>query len=147
MRRRRALRRTRLTRRKALRRSGQLARRTPLRRSSHGTTSPGQRAKVRGQACIVCGARPVDPAHLVARARGGCDDPDCVVALCRPHHRAFDRGELDLLPHLEPGYRRELAHALEHLPLLALLQRVTGERWEPQSDARAAPLATGRETH
>jgi hypothetical protein len=50
---------------------------------------------------------------------------DCVVPLCRRCHRAYDRGDLDLLPHLEPGYRVELGHALRHLSLLALLRRVT----------------------
>jgi hypothetical protein len=90
-----------------------------------------QRAKVRGDRCLVCGGRPVDPAHLVARSRGGCDHPDCVVPLCRACHRAYDRGELDLLRHLEPAYRAELAHAVSHLPLLAVLQRVTGRRWRP----------------
>lgn len=90
-----------------------------------------QRAKVAGRACLVCGRRPVDPAHLVARARGGCDHPDCVVPLCRACHRAYDRGELDLLPHLEPAFRAELAHALRHLPLIGVLQRVTGRRWRP----------------
>jgi len=57
-----------------------------------------------------------------------------VIALCRSHHRAFDRGELDLLPFLEPGARVELAHALTHLPLLALLQRVTATRWAPTTN-------------
>jgi hypothetical protein len=40
-------------------------------------------------------------------------------------HRAFDRGELDLLPYLEPRFRAELAHASPSV-LLALLRRVTG---------------------
>jgi hypothetical protein len=68
----------------------------------------------------------------VPRSLGGCDEPDCVVPLCRPHHRAYDRGGLDLLPHLEPRHRAELAHALEHLPLIGVLRRVTGRRWAPQ---------------
>jgi hypothetical protein len=80
---------------------------------------------------MVCGATPVDPAHLVPRALGGCDEPDCIVALCRRCHRAYDRGGLDLLPHLEPGARAELAHALRHLSLIALLQRVSATRWAP----------------
>jgi hypothetical protein len=46
----------------------------------------------------------------------------------------FDRAELDLLPHLEPRFRAELAHALSHLSLLALLRRVTGERWAPMGE-------------
>ena len=45
-----------------------------------------------------------------------------------PHLR---RRGLDLLPHLEPGVRVELGHALRHLSLLALLRRVTGLRWVP----------------
>jgi len=93
--------------------------------------SEAQRAKVAGRECLVCRKRPVDPAHLVPRSRGGCDEPACCVPLCRRCHRAFDRGELDLLAHLEPRFRPELAHALTHLPLIAVLRRVTGTRWQP----------------
>jgi hypothetical protein len=45
------------------------------------------------------------------------------------HHLLYDRGELDLLSHLEPGHRAELAHALGHVGLMALLRRLTGTRW------------------
>jgi cytochrome c553 len=55
-----------------------------------------------------------------------------VVPLCRRCHRAYDRGELDLLPRLEPRFRAELAHALTHRPLIAVLRRVTGARWAQQ---------------
>jgi hypothetical protein len=82
---------------------------------------------------VVCGKRPVDPAHLVPRSLGGCDHPDCCVPLCRAHHRLYDRGELDLLPQLEPRCRAELAHALAHLSLRSLLRLVTGTRWRPDS--------------
>jgi hypothetical protein len=91
----------------------------------------GERAKVAGRSCLVGGGRPVDPAHLVPRSPGGCHEPDCVVSLDRRCHRAYDRGELDLLPYLEPGCRAELAHALTHLSLLSLLCLVTGTRWRP----------------
>ena len=123
----------RLKRRTGLRRETRLRRRTPLRRTSVSPASEAQRAKVAGEACLVCGSRrQVDPAHLVPRSLGGCDHPDCVVPLCRRLcHRSYDRGELDLLPHLEPRFRAELAHALRHLSLLALLQRVTAARWTP----------------
>jgi hypothetical protein len=94
--------------------------------------SEAQRAKVAGKACLVCRKRPVDPAHLVPRSLGGCDDAECCVPLCRVHHRLYDRGELDLLPHVEPGYRAELAHALGHLGLMGLLRRLTGTRWRPE---------------
>jgi len=53
------------------------------------------------------------------------------VALCRVCHRAYDTDRLDLLPHLEPCWRAELAHALGHLGLIGLLERVTAERWHP----------------
>jgi hypothetical protein len=127
----------RLRRRNELRTRAKLERRTtlrrltPLRRSLVSSASQAQRAKVAGRSCLVCGKRPVDPAHLVPRSVGGCDDPDCCVPLCRAHHRLYDRGEIDLLAQLEPRYRAELAHALAHLSLLSLLRRVTGTRWRP----------------
>ncbi len=113
------------------RRDQRLVRRTPLSRSldPKASASDAQRAKVAGRACLVCGRTVVDPAHLVSRALGGCDDADCVVALCRPHHRAFDTGRLDLLPYLEPASRVELAHAVGHLGLIGTLRRVTGRRY------------------
>jgi hypothetical protein len=128
----------RLRRGKGLRRTGPLkrttrfARRTPLSRAPFAPASAEQRRKIAGLRCVVCGAGGVDPAHLVARPLGGCDHPDCVVALCRVHHRLYDRGGLDLLPHLEPAWRAELAHALRHVGLLGLLRRVTGTRWTPE---------------
>ena len=122
-----------------LRREAPLVRRTPL----HSALSPRarplspasepQRLKVAGSPCLVCGARDgVDPAHITPRARGGCDHPDCVVPLCRFRcHRAFDDARLDLLAYLEPRHRSELAHALSHLGLIELLERLTAERWAP----------------
>jgi hypothetical protein len=123
-----------LERRTELRRTGPPRRRTPLRRSALSPASPAQRAEVAGRECLVCGRRPVDPAHLVPRSLGGCDDADCVVPLCRTHHRRYDRGQLDLLPHLEPRYRAELSHGLLHLGLFRLLRRVTGTRWAPAEE-------------
>ena len=109
-----------------------LRRRTPLRRRPVSPASEVQRAKVAGLACLVCGRRPVDPAHLVPRSLGGCEQADGCVPLYRLHHRRYDRGELDLLPHLEPRFRAELAHALTHLPLIGVLRQVTGQRWQPE---------------
>jgi hypothetical protein len=69
----------------------------------------------------------IDPAHLIPKSLGGCGDPLCVVPLCRrPCHRAYDRGELDLLPHLEPAWRAQLAHAVGHVGLIAALWRIGG---------------------
>jgi len=127
----------RLRRRNGLRRPARLERRTalrrltPLRRTAVSPASEAQRAKVAGQPCLVCGKRPVDPAHLVPRSLGGCDDAQCCVPLCRACHGSYDRGELDLLARLEPRYRAELAHALAHLSLPSLLRLVTGTRWRP----------------
>jgi hypothetical protein len=124
------VRRSPLRRRTALRRGGApLRRRTPLERSPFAAASPAQRDRTNGAPCIVCGARTrVDPAHLVPRALGGCDDALCVVPLCRVHHRAYDRGVLDLVPVLEPAHRAEAAHAVGHLGLVGALLRLSGRR-------------------
>jgi hypothetical protein len=129
IRRRTALRRGRLVTRAALQRTEPPKRTTPLARVPVSAASAAQRAKVRGRRCLVCAARaPVDPAHLVPRSLGCCDHFDCVVALCRTHHRAYERGDLGLGAHLEPGHRREAAHAVEHLGLIGALRRLTGSR-------------------
>jgi len=90
----------------------------------------------------VCGEAGVDPAHLVPRSLGGCDDAACCVPLCRRCHRAYDRGELDILPYLEPAFRTELAHALGHIGLVGLLRRVTGRRWVAADEAPPTGRAT-----
>jgi hypothetical protein len=124
------VRRSPLRRRTALRRGpASLRREAPLERSPFAAASPAQRDRTNGAPCIVCGARTrVDPAHLVPRALGGCDDALCVVPLCRVHHRAYDRGALDLVPHLEPHHRAEAAHAVGHLGLAGALRRLSGRR-------------------
>jgi len=119
-------------------------RRTPLARSTSlrpgpwtrsGTrgramaASDAQRAKVVGRWCVVCRqTKGITPAHLTPRSLGGCDDPDCVVPLCWMHHRAYDTGRLELLAHLEPRWRVELAHAVLHLGLIGALRRLTRGR-------------------
>ena len=124
------MRRTPLRRRAPLRRAAKpLRRRTPLERGPAAAASRAQRDAVRGAPCIVCGTRArVDPAHLVPRGLGGCDDALCVVALCREHHRAYDRGRLDLVPFLEPRFRAQAAHAVWHLGLVGVLRRLSGRR-------------------
>jgi hypothetical protein len=102
-----------------------LRRRTPLERSPSLAASQPQRDKVAGAPCIVCGVTTrIDPAHVIPRSLGGCDHPDCVVALCRLHHRAYDRGRLDLVPYLEPRFRGEAAHAVIHVGLAGALRRI-----------------------
>jgi hypothetical protein len=128
-----------------LRRRAKLGAGKPLRRSliaaancvdgGHGRPARGGRwtllHRVRERSPDRSGAS--DPALL-----GGCGDPLCVVPLCRqPCHRAYDRGELDLLPHLEPGSRPQLAHAVGHVGLIGALRRISGSRQDP-ADRRLA---------
>jgi hypothetical protein len=132
-----------LRRRARLRRSTAPAWRTPLERTvplppgpwrRPGTepetrppfgASPAQREKIVGGACVVClQTKGITPAHLAPRSLGGCDHPDCVVPLCWLHHRAYDTGTLELLPHLEPRWRAEVAHAVSHLGLIGALRRL-----------------------
>ena len=110
------------------------------RRKPISQASKAQRDKVAGLPCLNCGAEAseyvaIDPAHLWARGRGGCDDALCVVPLCRRYagqgcHPAFDDGRLDLLAKLVPRFAEELGHALVHAEgnLAGLHQRLTGER-------------------
>lgn len=128
-------------------RRGRLPRRTSLRRTTPprpgsrrnlaGQGRPGgsrqglaaseaQRAKIVGSACIVCDqTKGITPAHLAPRSLG-CDEPACVVPLCWVHHRAYVTGRLKLLAHLEPRWRAEVAHAVEHLGLIGAVRRLTG---------------------
>jgi hypothetical protein len=124
------MKRTPLRRRAQLGARKRLRRTTPLQRNDSMAASEAQRAAVAGRPCIVCGAEHrVDAAHLIPRSLGGCGDPLCVVPLCRrPCHRAYDSGELDLLPHLESASRAQLAHAVGHVGLIGALRRITGGR-------------------
>ena len=121
------MKRTPLRRRATLRARKPLRRTTPLERSHSLAASEEQRAAVAGLRCIVCGSdRRVDPAHLVPRSMGGCGDALCVVPACRSCHRAYDTGELDLLPYLEPAWRSQLGHAVGHVGLITALRRISG---------------------
>jgi hypothetical protein len=95
--------------------------------------SKEQRAKV--AASEYC-----DPAHLTPRGFRGCDSPDCVIALCREHHRALDEHRLDLLPHLSGrGFERELAHMQAHYSdPLSVLVRLSSTHWIPDTSRSAA---------
>lgn len=111
---------------------------TAKQRRAISPASPEQREKKRTQPSIVSGATTsLDPAHLALR---GCDDPLCTVSLTRAEHRAFDDGELDLLPYLvKAGCVEEIAHAVHHYEgrLPALLARLTGTRWAPAGRTEA----------
>lgn len=106
-----------------------LKRTTALKRTAFAPASAAQRAKVKGWRCLVCSiSTRIDPAHLIARSVGGCDDALCVVALCRSCHRRYDSGALDLVAYLEPEHRAEAAHAVQHVGLAAALRRISNTR-------------------
>lgn len=113
---------------------------SPARPRAISPASPAQRAKVAVQVCAVCQHDACDPAHLCPRSHGGCDSADCVIALCRHHHREFDGGRLDLLPHISGrGFRVELAHMQGHYDdPLSVIYRLSGMRWAPEREERAA---------
>jgi hypothetical protein len=91
--------------------------------------SDAQRAKIVGGACVVClQTKGITPANLAPRSLGGCDHPDCVVPLYWLHHRAYDTRRLELLPHLEPQRRPEVAHAVSHLGLIGAVRRLAPGR-------------------
>lgn len=93
------------------------------------SASPAQRLKVRDAACIVCASpAPSDPAHVIPRSLGGKDHHNDVVPLCRRCHGLYDTGELDLLPFLEPWYRREQERAVELVGIAAAYRRITNTR-------------------
>jgi hypothetical protein len=112
------------------------ARITPLTRGAFTPASEEQKAKVRrdGSRVLVDPEfhdEPIDAAHIVSRALGGCDNEDCICPLPRHIHRLYDRGEFDLLPHLSLA---EQAHAAGHLGLLGALKRTTGDTYIPQRE-------------
>jgi hypothetical protein len=140
--------------------SGERPRQSSTLKSGRGfSVAPAQRAKMKLLTCLGCGREvdpdtigdwTIDPAHLVPRAGGGCDDPLCVLPLCRFRptgrgcHRDFDNGALDLHYRIaRGGYEKELAHAVgEHgYSPLELVRRLTGQAWVPQRDLE---LATAR---
>jgi hypothetical protein len=51
-----------------------------------------------------------------------------LVPLCWLHHRAYDTGRLELLPHLEPRWRADVAHAVLQLGLVGAYRRL-GRSW------------------
>ena len=103
-------------------------RRQPRRSARRSSAAPASSAR------RPTGSRP----RTSRRARmGGCDHPDCVVPMCWTHHRAYDTGRLDLLRHLEPRWRTEIAHAVAHLGLISAYRRLTGGRL-PAGDAHEA---------
>lgn len=120
--------------------SGKPRHRSTLKRGKGFEASPAQRAKVKLLPCLGCGKEGegvrIDPAHLWARGRGGCDHPDCVIPLCRACHDKLDDPsvEFDLLSRMvgSEAWQVELAHPIlcHGVGLLELARRLTGETFE-----------------
>jgi hypothetical protein len=121
------MKRTPLRRRAQLRARKPLRRTTPLQRTDSMAASEAQRAAVAGRPCIVCAPRPASTPRISFPGRSagaGSRCAWCRCAACRV--TAFDRGELDLLPYLEPGWRAQLSHAVGHVGLIGALRRISG---------------------
>lgn len=116
---------------------------SPRKRQAISPASQPQRDKVKFALSITGEEGYCDPAHIWPRSLGGCDDPLCVVPLLRTEHDLFDEGKLNLLPYLTQRFPDELAHALQHAngDVIALLERVTGEKWISTSDHVAVARA------
>lgn len=91
------------------------------------SASEAQREKVREEpGCRICWSPNVDPAHAISRAQGGCDEPECVLPLCRRHHDEYDHARtLDVLPYVTTV---EQAHAVSHVGIAAAYRRLTNQR-------------------
>jgi len=108
-----------------------------MKRSGFTPASPAQKAKIEregGRVPVDIDRHPafdvmIDPAHIVPRGLGGCDDEDCVIGLTRGQHRAYDEGRLSVLEYLTLA---EQAHAVSHLGILRALRQTTGERYLPE---------------
>lgn len=85
--------------------------RKPMKSKAPARNWEAARAKVeREGACRYCGdTMMLEAAHVIGRKydRPASEDsktllvrPDSVVVLCRRHHEAYDRRELDLMPYL-----------------------------------------------
>jgi hypothetical protein len=134
-----------------LKRTKGLERTPSKRRRSFTPASDAQREAIALHTCCThCGRErsdyvALDAAHLVARSKGGCDHELCTpFALCRTFdgsgcHRSFDDGDgsVDLLTvvNAEPDrYREALQHALCHMNVVELVERLAGARtqWSDQ---------------
>jgi hypothetical protein len=132
------MKRTPMRRGRPLRAKTELRRSTLLERTPSMVATDRQRAAVARRTCIVCGTgERIDPAHLIPRSLGGCGEAACCVPLCRAHHCAYDRGELDLLPYLEPAWRAQLAHAIGHAGMIGALRRISGGQQPVREDSES----------
>lgn len=108
--------------------------RSAPRRRAVSPATPAQRARAKAMGCVVTGATEgVDPAHLIPRSMTtiGQDEPLAVVGLRRDLHRAYDLGDIDLLPFLTHRHDDAVAFAVERVGLITALERITNAKWAP----------------
>ena len=98
-----------------------------MRRGSFAA-SPKQREAVKDQSCVWCGRPGCDPAHLIPRSLGGCDERLCVIPLCRLCHGRYDQGNLNLLEVVKQDWREQYKHAIGHVGRQAAHWRISNER-------------------
>ena len=114
-----------------LKHTDSLRRTSGPKRKGFTPASGPQKDKAQEEGCRITGEHGphVHPAHVIPRGMGGCDHPDCIVPLRADYHRLYDRGKLDVLPHLTLD---EQAHAASHVGLQAALKRTTNENYIPE---------------
>ncbi len=120
-------------------RVARLPRRSFARRRSY---SRRQRSATRSRDSRVSsvGERRSIPRTWFRGSSGGCDSPDCVIPLCRTHHRLYDDGQLRLDVHVGRGCRRERAHALTHVSAARSRRAMRGLGWERGARVRIGDL-------
>jgi hypothetical protein len=92
--------------------------------------APASCTRWEATARAVTDPRALVPSSLASRAAEQPANPEWIrlVARCWMRHRAYDTGRLELLPHLEPRWRAEVAHAVLHLGLVGAYRRL-GRPW------------------
>lgn len=79
--------------------------------------------KVADQPCRNCGAKPCDPAHVIARSIGGRMKADSVIPLCRRCHDLQHDHKLEILPLLRKEEELEAVDVVGLGRAYALLTR------------------------
>ena len=134
------MKRTPLRRRAQLRARKPLRRTTPLQRTDSMAATEAQRAAVAGRPASSAARRTASTlrtSSLGRSAAAATRSASCRSAAAVP--RAYDSGELDLLPHLEPAWRAQLAHAVGHVGLIGALRRISGSAARPLTAVTRSP--------
>lgn len=79
---------------------------SPSSRSWRGKAKVRAAVLARDQGCVVCGSRDrLEVHHLDPAAAGGETVPNRLVALCRAHHLAVEKGEITVTDPTNPTSR------------------------------------------